>query len=69
MSKRSRPGRRPNTTRREQVKAMYHNGMSLRLIAQELGVTYQAVHSMLLRSGVQMRSQGGNNGPHSRHRK
>lgn len=69
MSKRLRPGRKPNVTRREQVVAMYHNGMSLRLIAAELGVTYQAVHAMLRRSGVEMRPQGGNTGSHSRHRK
>jgi len=62
-------GRRPNEARREQVRKLYLNGMSLRMIAQEVGTTYQAVHSLLVRMGVPLRPQGGNSGPHSRHRK
>ena len=62
-------GRTPNEARRVAVKAMYDGGMSVRQIAALVGTTYQAVHSLLQRSGMQLRPRGGNTGSHSRHRK
>lgn len=62
-------GRRPNESRRQAVAAMYQGGMSLRAIADMVGVSAQAVQSMLVRMGVARRPPGGNTGGHSRHRK
>ena len=59
-------GATPNLARRELVKSMYEEGMTLRQIAKSLGITYQAVHSMLQRTGVTLRPRGGNTGSHSR---
>jgi hypothetical protein len=59
----------PNHERRAQVKALYESGLSVRQIAPKLGVTFQAVQSMLVRMGVPRRPRGGNQGPHSRHKK
>jgi hypothetical protein len=59
----------PNHERRAQVKALYESGLSVRQIAAQIGVTFQAVQSMLVRMGVPRRSRGGNQGPHSRHKK
>lgn len=56
----------PNTARRFTVCAMYDAGLSLRQIAAALGITYQAVHQILVRSGVPRRPRGGNQGSHSR---
>jgi transposase len=44
-------------------------GKSIRQIAAELGVTFQAVQSLLARMGVPRRPRGGNTGSHSRHRR
>ncbi len=62
-------GNQPNDARRIGVIAMYEAGMSLRQIGTRLGISFQAVHAMLLRAGVQMRGKGGNTGSHSRHRR
>lgn len=59
----------PNFERRAQVKALYESGLSVRQIAAQVGVTFQAVQSMLARMGVPRRPRGGNQGPHSRHKK
>ena len=62
-------GNIPHAIRRAKVMALYRSGLSLRLVAAEMGVSFQAVHSMLRRMGVSLRSRGGNTGNHSRHRK
>jgi predicted DNA-binding protein YlxM (UPF0122 family) len=59
----------PTTRDVERMKAMYAKGLTLRQIAEKLGVTHQAVHQQLTRAGVPMRPRGGNTGAHSRHRK
>jgi len=55
--------------RRRQIKRLYATGLTLRQIGAALGVTYQAVHSMLERMGVPRRPRGGNQGSHSRRRR
>jgi hypothetical protein len=62
-------GNVPHEIRRAKVLALYQSGLSVRAVAEEVGVTFQAVHSMLQRMGVTMRPRGGNMGGHSRHRK
>jgi transposase len=58
-----------NLQKRDRVRAMYQDeGKSIRQIAAELGVTFQAVQSLLARMGVPRRPRGGNTGSHSRHR-
>ena len=62
-------GNKPNDARRRSVITMYEGGLSLREIAEARGVSFQAVHAMLERAHVPMRSPGGNQGGHSRHRR
>lgn len=62
-------GRRPNEERRQAVATLYQSGLSIHAVAELIGVSPQAVHSMLQRMGVQLRPRGGNQGSHSRHRK
>ena len=62
-------GNKPNEERRLRVIQLYQMGLSMRDVAREVGVTFQAVHSMLVRAGVYRRPRGGNTGAHSRHRK
>lgn len=62
-------GNQPNEARRTAVASLYQTGMSLRDVATVIGVSYQAVHSMLQRANVPLRGRGGNQGSHSRHRK
>lgn len=62
-------GRRPNEDRRQAVLALYESGMSISAVSEIMGVTPQAVHSMLQRMGAPRRPQGGNRGSHSRHRR
>lgn len=62
-------GNAPHDIRRAKVAALYRSGLSIRAVAGEVGVTFQAVHSMLRRMGVKLRGRGGNTGSHSRHRK
>lgn len=61
-------GPHENATRRKIVVALYEKGLSIREVAKLLGITFQAVHAMLLRSGVTPRPRGGNTGSHSRHK-
>jgi transposase len=62
-------GNEPNHVRRARVLALYRSGLSIRAVAAEVGVTFQAVHGMLQRMGEPRRKAGGNMGSHSRHRK
>lgn len=62
-------GNRPHEIRRAKVRALYRSGLSLRAVAEQVGVTFQAVHRMLERMGEPMRKRGGSMGSHSRHRK
>jgi transposase len=62
-------GNSPNAMRRVVVSSLYESGMSIREIASIVGTTFQAVHSLLRRMGVQMRSRGGSTGRHSRHKR
>lgn len=62
-------GRKPNENRRHAVVALYTNGMSIHEVGALIGVSPQAVHSMLQRMGIPRRPRGGNKGGHSRHRK
>jgi transposase len=62
-------GNQPNEERRVAVKALYDAGLSIRAISERIGVTFQAVHSMLQRMGVTMRPRGASTGGHSRHKK
>lgn len=62
-------GNKPNEDRRSVAKMLYNSGLSLRSVADKMGITFQAVHALLKRSGVTMRSKGGRSGSHSRHKK
>ena len=62
-------GNTPNEARRHTVRVLYESGLSLRMVADRIGVTYQAVHALLQRSGVVLRTRGCNVGTHSRHKK
>jgi hypothetical protein len=62
-------GNTPNDARRHTVRVLYESGLSLRMVADRIGVTYQAVHALLQRSGVVLRPRGCNVGTHSRHKK
>lgn len=62
-------GNKPNVDRRERVRALYEQGLTVREVADAVGVTFQAVQSMLDRMGVPRRPRGGNMGAHSRHKK
>ena len=61
--------RRTHAEKREMVERLYvTEGLSIRQVAERMGVTFQAVQSMLARHNIPRRPRGGNNGPHSRHR-
>jgi transposase len=62
-------GNKPNDERRNQVRDLYLSGLTVRAVADKVGVTFQAVQSMLNRMGVPRRPRGGNTGSHSRRRK
>ncbi len=62
-------GNKPNEEKRQIVRMLYNTGLSTRQVAERMGVTFQAVHSMLRRSGVQLRGHGGSTGSHSRRKK
>jgi transposase len=62
-------GNKPNDERRNQVRDLYLSGLTVRAVADKVGVTFQAVQSMLDRMGVPRRPRGGNTGSHSRRRK
>jgi IS30 family transposase len=54
---------------RQTVRTLYAEGMSLRMIADQLGKSRQAIQQLLARMGVARRPRGGNQGSHSRHRR
>ena len=61
--------RRTHAEKREMVERLYvTEGLSIRQVAERMGVTFQAVQSMLARHNIPRRPRGGNQGPHSRHR-
>ena len=62
-------GNKPNLERRGEVAALYQQGLTLRQVATQLGITYQAVYAMLKRCNVPLRPRGGSTGGHSRHKK
>lgn len=64
-----RVGGIPDLARRELVGSMYQSGMTLREVGKSLGISYQAVYSLLKRAGIPVRPRGGSTGSHSRHRK
>jgi transposase len=62
-------GNAPNEERRHTVRVLYESGLSIRDVSERIGVSFQAVHALLKRSGVVLRPRGCNVGSHSRHRK
>lgn len=60
--------RAAQVARRAHAKELYEQGFSLRQISVRMGISHQAVHALLRRSGVEMRLRGGNQGAHSRHK-
>ena len=48
---------------------LYREGHPLSALAARYGVSKEAVRQVLLSEGVEMRQRGGNQGPHSRHRR
>lgn len=60
--------REAQAARRQLAIAFYESGLSLRAIAIRMNISWQAVHAILRRAGVPMRTRGGNQGAHSRHR-
>lgn len=61
-------GNKPNADKRQTVVALYQHGHTIRDIARAVGVTFQAVHALLVKAGVPRRPRGGNTRSHSRHR-
>lgn len=59
----------PLAERRRLVAELYQSGHTTRQIAEQLGVSYQAIHQMLQRLDIPRRPRGGNMGSHSRRRK
>lgn len=62
-------GNKPNDEKRQIAIVLYRSGLTLRECAKRMGVTYQAVHNLLIRSGEPLRGRGGNYGSHSRKKK
>lgn len=62
-------GNKPNDEKRQIVRMLYNSGLSVRDVSARMGVTFQAVHSMLVRMGVRRRPAGGSTGSHSRRKK
>ena len=62
-------GNMPNEHRRHTVRVLYESGLSIRDVSVRIGVSFQAVHALLKRSGVVLRPRGCNVGSHSRHKK
>lgn len=62
-------GNKPNDEKRQIVRMLYNSGLSVRQVSLRMGVTFQAVHSMLQRMGVTLRPSGGSTGTHSRRKK
>lgn len=53
----------------EEAQALYASGLPLRVLAERYRTTKEAVRRVLLDAGVPLRGRGGNQGPHSRHRR
>lgn len=64
-----RLGKAPDEARRTFVADLYCKGLTIRRIAELLGVSSQNVHKLLTKAGVPRRPRGGNTGSHSRHRR
>jgi DNA invertase Pin-like site-specific DNA recombinase len=62
-------GNKPNEEKREIVRMLYNSGLPMRAVADRMGVSFQAVHSMLHRMGMTVRGHGGMTGSHSRKKK
>jgi DNA invertase Pin-like site-specific DNA recombinase len=62
-------GNKPNEEKREIVRMLYNSGLPMRAVAERMGVSFQAVHSMLHRMGMRVRGHGGMTGSHSRKKK
>jgi transposase len=62
-------GNKPNEEKREIASMLYNSGLSLRAVAEKMGVTFQAVYGLLKRSNVRLRGRGGHQGSHSRRKK
>jgi hypothetical protein len=62
-------GNKPNDEKRQIVRMLYNSGLSMRQVADRMGVSFQAVHSMLHRMGAVVRDAGGSTGSHSRRKK
>ena len=62
-------GNKPNDEKRDVVKMLYYSGLSVRQVADRMGVSFQAIHSMLHRMGATVRKPGGSMGSHSRRKK
>lgn len=60
---------KPDIARREEAARLYKQGLSLRQVAEIMGITHQGVVYLLEAAGVERRSRGGNTGSHSRHRR
>lgn len=61
-------GQRPRIDPAE-ARALYESGLPLRVLAERYRTTKEAVRQVLIHAGVAMRRRGGNQGPHSRHRR
>lgn len=69
MGKRQHTGNKPDLEKRAEAVRLYQTGLSLRQVGLLMGITFQAVHSLLTRSGIPLRKRGGNQGAHSRRKK
>lgn len=45
-------------TKRERARALYEQGLSVRKVADELGVTVSRAHGLLVEAGTEMRPAG-----------
>jgi DNA invertase Pin-like site-specific DNA recombinase len=52
-------GNKPNDEKRQIVRMLYNSGLPMRVVADRMGVSFQAVHSMLHRMGLPVRGHGG----------
>lgn len=62
-------GNKPNEEKRDVARMLYNSGLSLRQVAEAMGITFQSVHGLLKRAGVKLRGKGGMTGSHSRRKK
>ena len=52
----------------EAIERQYRDGVPLRQLAEQYGVSKETIRQLLLARGVPLRGRGGNTGNHSRHR-